>query len=585
MELGGYSIEGELGRGGTGIVFRARARDGRLVAVKLLVDADAETRERFEREKRLLASLGEAQGFVPFLDAGSSPRGPFTVMPLIPGGTLRDRLRHGPLPHADVLALGRALASAVGCAHALGIVHRDIKPENVLFTADGRPLLADLGLAKRVHGSSGSVASISRSGELGGTPGYMSAEQIRDAKHAGPPTDVFALGVTLYECLSGGKPFEGATALEVFMAVEAGRYARLGPRCPGAPAALVRAVERALDSDPERRFQNGSELAKALESISAPAARSLRAPLVAAAGLVILAAGAFAIVPRKGAPDPPIARSNLSPVEKPPVQAAVLKPAVEKPTTPIEPAKGATAAVTSPVAVPSPVPIVSPLPPEDAASFAARAEELVKQARLPEAIAALSSAIALEPGNGAFHSRRAGFRMEMGDNEGALADCNRAIELDPRLAWAFANRAELRLPSGDRDGAFEDASKALAIDDKIASSWGVKGWVLAKRQDWPNALAAADRAIALAPKTGWLRQTRAAIKLATSDWRGALEDARVGLEALPDDIEILTIEARAELQLDDRPGAARTLRRILELAPNLSNKAEVEAKIAELERR
>jgi tetratricopeptide (TPR) repeat protein len=207
----------------------------------------------------------------------------------------------------------------------------------------------------------------------------------------------------------------------------------------------------------------------------------------------------------------------------------------------------------------------------------------VKQERLPEAIAALSSAIALEPGNGAFFSRRAGFRKAIGDSEGALADCSRAIELDPRLAYAFANRAELRIQSGDHDGAFEDASKALAIDEGIASSWGLKGLVLAERQDLPNALVALDRAVALAPKTGWIRRIRADIKVATRDWRGALEDARVALDELPDDVEILTIEAGAEIQLDD-PGAVRTLRRILEVAPDHPNKAEIEKKIAELEK-
>src|SRR5262249_13501635 len=141
MDVGGYEVTSELGRGGMGVVLRARSPDGKDVALKVLHAADSKSAlARFERERRLLATLGEEGGFVPLLDAGDSPRGPFIVMPLLPGGTLRDRLERGPLAVEDAVALFVALASALGRAHALGIVHRDLKPENVLFTAEGRPL-------------------------------------------------------------------------------------------------------------------------------------------------------------------------------------------------------------------------------------------------------------------------------------------------------------------------------------------------------------------------------------------------------------------------------------------------------------
>jgi WD40 repeat protein len=1214
VSFGPYQVLGEIGRGGMGVVARARAPDGRDVAIKVLLargssEKDADAAARFDRERRLLSSFGEPDGFVPIIDGGLSPNGPYIVMPFVSGGTLRDRLDRGQLEVEEARALGITLAESLGRAHARGVVHRDLKPENVLFTTDGRPLVSDLGLAKHCRrdapGASRSV-SLSRTGEMVGTPGYMAPEQMNDAKSVGPPADVFAIGAIIYECLAGRGAFEGDSVHAVLARVATANVVPLRELRPEVPRSLAKVVARALSSDPAVRFPDGAALALALSQPDSARGRSALV-LGAVAALAVAATGA-AWGLRSGAPE---AQASVAPVASTSPAAAPAHAAESAPTATAAPAslapasaaafeslsgpamkltsvigtqkwsmghavraiawsagggrvlcggetgalalfdpstgdqllgfshptdasipvssvaispdgkrglsarrtgvilwdlehgtvlstfgaahmrsniprsavtiravalspdgrtaaagcedggvqilglgsgsareleasgwsittiafapdgqvitggddgsirvwnvstrrsvrlgeahkggvthlviaksKGSlvivsggrdgcvrvtdlklgnvlaafeghsgavssvavtedgetivsggmdqtvrtwdlsarrtrhvlnahtdavsavavspdgtralsgaydgsirvwdlvsgreigsevhrgpvtalavlgedrtlvsggldgtvrfhdlargteeffvrtgsnariesmaltpkgdrvvtigrgyhhdlrlwqltapprelraitgrgfvsivgsvsvspdgTAATTSspegrlmlwdlntgrleehPARVHArhakflpdgrvvaatfesgvvvlepgkkplhvdmntipevpfitvgaggrrawignvdagiaeidletrrelrrvvlkmklpreghwPEDLVSPdgrwavaptdsgvtrlvdlvtgevvqeidlrsqlndsaasyafasekrlfvgtsrglilgfdilrsretkapasvapvaadqtraLDDPEAASFAAQAEELAKQERLPEAIAALSSAIALAPGNGAFYSRRSGFRKANGDKEGALADCNRAIELDPHLAYAFANRAELCVESGDQDGAFEDASKALAIDDGIASSWAVKGWVLAKRQDWPNALAALDRAIALAPKTGWIRQTRAAIKLATRDWRGALEDARVAHDELPDDIEILTIEARAMIELDDRPGAARTLRRILELAPDHPDKAEIKAKIAELERR
>src|SRR5205807_2520389 len=195
MNLGPYEVLGELGRGGMGVVLRARGANGE-VAIKLLPARWAVDRARFERERRLLAALGEADGFVPLLDAGESPHGAWFVMPLIGGGTLRERLGRGPLTVMETVELGRILATAVGAAHARGIVHRDLKPENVLFTKDGRALVSDLGLAKHYDldaPGSGRSVSLSKTGETRGTVGYMAPEQLDDAKNAGPQADVFAL--------------------------------------------------------------------------------------------------------------------------------------------------------------------------------------------------------------------------------------------------------------------------------------------------------------------------------------------------------------------------------------------------------
>jgi serine/threonine protein kinase len=270
MRIGPYEIEQEIGRGSMGVVYRAHAPSGAVVAVKLFKDGlGAEARARFDRERRLLDALGEAAGFVPLLDWGEAPR-PFVVMPLLTGGTLRDRLERGPLRLAASLELARALATALGHAHGLGIVHRDLKSENILFTGEGRPLVADLGLAKHfahgphLTGISESVR-LSQTGEARGTAGYMAPEQMDDSTRAGPDSDVFALGVILYECLAGAPPFTGATPLEAIARAARGDKVPLRELRPDVPVWLVKAIDRALAVNRNARFSNGSALALALE--------------------------------------------------------------------------------------------------------------------------------------------------------------------------------------------------------------------------------------------------------------------------------------------------------------------------------
>jgi WD40 repeat protein len=276
--LGDYAIEGELGRGGMGVVYRGRSPQGRVVAVKLLLAAQSrESVDRFQRETRLLGSLGEAQGFVPLLDSGSSPQGPFLVMPFLPGGTLRDRLARGPLDVATVSSIALALARALGAAHAQGIVHRDLKPENVLFTEEGRegrPLLADLGLAKHFARDSALSISLSKTGELRGTVGYMAPEQMNDTKNVGPACDVFALGAIVYECLAGTPPFLADTPHATLALTAAGKFVPLRKHRPDVPARLAQTIERALAPDSTRRFSDGAAFANALQAAaSAPSGR------------------------------------------------------------------------------------------------------------------------------------------------------------------------------------------------------------------------------------------------------------------------------------------------------------------------
>jgi hypothetical protein len=287
-----------------GAVYRARSPRGEEVALKLLAKTAPEQVARFERERRLLGDLARQGGFVPLLDAGSAPEGPFIVMPLMSGGTLRARLEKGPLGLAATLELGRALALALARAHERGIVHRDMKPENVLFDGAGRPFVADLGIAKHFDrdaaGASRSL-SLSQGGTFRGTAGYASPEQATDSKSVGPASDVFALGAILHECLAGKPAFEGGTLVELMTKVASADYERLSPAA--APSWLARVLERALAPDPAARFADGRALLGALSGAGGRSAARV-VPLLAAVTAVSLVAAIVVVARSRGPADP-----------------------------------------------------------------------------------------------------------------------------------------------------------------------------------------------------------------------------------------------------------------------------------------
>jgi formylglycine-generating enzyme required for sulfatase activity/tRNA A-37 threonylcarbamoyl transferase component Bud32 len=307
-QIGPYEVLGRLGEGGMGVVHKARAPDGRLVAVKCLrKKASRDVLARFDRERRLLAQLQE--GFVPLLDAGEDKGSPYLVMPLLEGGTLRARLEDGPLGEEKTRSLGIALARTLGRAHALGIIHRDMKPENVLFDQAGRPFVADLGLAKHFEQGQEEALSValSKTGELRGTAGYMPLEQMEGKPDLGPPTDVFALGAILHECLTGKPTFAGNALVEVFNKVRLGDTERI-------PGPLGRVIAQALSLEPAKRFSDGEAFARALQAKNSGSRRWLLAIPV-----LVLAAIVAALLPLGGAPAPP-------PTGPPPKGAPVAPP-------------------------------------------------------------------------------------------------------------------------------------------------------------------------------------------------------------------------------------------------------------------
>lgn len=296
QRLGPYLILETIGRGAAGKVFRARSPEGREVALKLLIGTlSPEALGRFERERSILSQLGHDLGFVPLLDAGTSPHGPYVVMDLMHGGSLRDRLqRTGRLDLASGIELGADLASALAAAHARGVVHRDLKPGNILFTREGGLRVADLGLAKTYQDTKD---SLSRTGVLRGTIGYMPPEQMLDAKRAGPPADVFAWGAVLYEALTGEPPFGNGPPMEVVYNLETGKFPPIRERSPEVPAPLGALIGRCLASDSSERPQDGAALVAEFAAATASARETPRkgGPLLLALGALLLLGAGIAI--------------------------------------------------------------------------------------------------------------------------------------------------------------------------------------------------------------------------------------------------------------------------------------------------
>jgi eukaryotic-like serine/threonine-protein kinase len=263
-DLPGYEVQDELGRGGMGVVYRAWDRRlNRPVAMKMLLAgayARPLDRERFRREAEAEAGLRHPN-IVHVYDVGSMGGRPYFIMEFVEGGNLAQKLAGVPLPAAHAAGLVAAVAEAVQAAHDCGIVHRDLKPANVLLTAEGTPKVTDFGLARRRDDSPG----LTHSGTTLGTPSYMAPEQARGEKGAiGPATDVYSLGATLYECLTGRPPFRAETAsatLQQVMADEPAPPARLNPRVP---RDLETICLKCLHKLPARRYATAAALAEDL---------------------------------------------------------------------------------------------------------------------------------------------------------------------------------------------------------------------------------------------------------------------------------------------------------------------------------
>ncbi len=469
QQLGPYVLEEELGRGGMGVVWRARdAALDRTVAIKVLLRALATPveLERFRREALAQARLRHP-AIVGVHVSGETPEGqPYLVLDYVDGTNLRARLREGPLPVGEAVRLVTTLARAVSYAHSRGVLHRDLKASNVLIDPLGEPVLIDFGLAA-IAGSQRLTAT----GQMMGTPGCMAPEQVTgEHGRIGPRTDVYGLGVILHEALTARPPFDAEQFLRLLDDIVARPVPPPSHHRPGLDPRLDAIVLRCLEKDPDRRWPTALALAQALEDLRrpSPSGRPARALLL---GVALGAAGWAAFGPSRAGPEP---RGDVA-------AATTLAPAA--PTVQV---------------------------------LVAEAERAARGGDLQAALRALDRAVSLSSTLEAL-SARALLCVRLGDQAGArrdlrelagrsdplalvvaarglsLTDEGDALEVSERAvsatggrdARALAARALARSGRGDRAGALADAQAGARLEQDEPTVLLAQGWLALEADPLP----------------------------------------------------------------------------------------------------
>jgi serine/threonine protein kinase/Tol biopolymer transport system component len=276
QQLGKFYIEAELGRGAMGIVFRARDDDlGRTVALKVLpleLTFDQSYVDRFKREARSAANLHHPH-IITIYEVGQIDKLHYISMFFIEGETLTDVMkREGAMPVERVIELLEPVAQALDHAHSNRIIHRDIKPSNIMIGRERTIYLTDFGLAR----SADPAAMATAAGMVLGTPEYMSPEQAQGLSEIGPPTDIYALGIVVYQMLTGALPFSGETTMMTLFARLKQPPRLLHELRPDINPAVAAAVMKALERDPQNRYTRAGELITALRAAAERATSRLQ---------------------------------------------------------------------------------------------------------------------------------------------------------------------------------------------------------------------------------------------------------------------------------------------------------------------
>lgn len=567
QRVANYELEGELGRGGMGVVFLARdLRTGERVALKLLLaskGASEVQRKRFLREAQALTRL-EHENVVRVRDSGEQDGTPWLALDFVDGRSLEAHLARGTrFTVPQVLQLGARLARALAHCHAQNVLHRDVKPANVLLRADGTPLLTDFGLTRDLDPRA-SQSRLTQDGCFLGSPEYWAPEQARgDLALIGPATDVYGLGATLHTLLTGAPLHAGESLPQLMRAAERAPEPPSRQR-PGVPAALDALVLRALAPEPVAR-PDARELASALEALAArpvsPGRQVRRRGALAVATLAACSVGACSVgvwIARRPAatvagPVAPL-RSASTPSDD--SYAADLQRArkgLRSGSFPSVAELDALVSRASPESLAEAELLNAELcwaredydkamrccqavllatPDEGQAAFA-RGLSAAITGELEVARRELDRAVALRAKDPEPLLARASTRRSQGETKLAWADYARVLELDPGFALASYQRAGMHLEQHDLASGLRDLELALAINPDFALALMVRATLRAEQGDGPAARVDLDRSIALDPSIAEAWANRARLRERDNDPDGALADYSRALELNP----------------------------------------------------
>ena len=444
-----------LGDGGMGEVYLAHDTQlDRQVAIKFARKPSAESADRLLAEARAAARLHH-HGICPLFDGDVADGVPYLTMAFVHGPTLAAELtRLGPCPPRYAAKLVRAVAEAMQYAHDHGVVHRDLKPGNILLTADHQPVVTDFGLAVRLDRDEPA------DGVITGTPHYMAPEQAAgDAAAIGERTDVFALGVILFEMLTGRVPFDG-TAREVLDRVQREPVPPVTQFRPDVPAALADVVATATARDPADRFPGMAEFAHALADYLRREPRKKPRWVL---WLLLAVALVFAV---------PLVLCGLG----------VLLPAVQKLRNR---ADGST------------VPLSDDERKQRAVELTDAGEELADRGLPESALAKYAEAAQLDPENPDPRQLRARLLEKLGRDDEALAEWTEAVRLGPDFAWYRWHRAELLVRLKRHSDALADIEHVLKTDPNETGCLTLRGEIRYERKEYKAALADLDKVVEL----------------------------------------------------------------------------------------
>jgi len=551
--LGPYEVQEPLGAGGMGQVWKARdTRLGRDVAVKIIAHARAEEaglQLRFEREARALSALNHPN-IVTVYDVGEQDGSQYIISELVPGESLRQRISRGPLPPGELLRMASQISMALMAAHAAGIVHRDLKPENIMITPDGRPKILDFGLARRIAQRSAAGDSTvtqttaTQPGTVMGTAGYMSPEQICGEEVDGR-SDIFSMGVVLYEMATGARAFQGRSSIEMMSAI-------LKDDPPHLPAKLQQGLDqvirRCLEKSPARRFQDAAALSAALDELQMRAARGQgsRAKWIAlsAVAAAALAGGAVLWQSSKRPPQPLPVSAKM--VAVPQAEVPVPPPAPVAPKPKVEPK----------------MPVATKAAPPSAANDSRYQQAyeqgmlLLSQRNWAQAADRLSEAIRLRPESALARVGLCHAAAGQQDFEKAIAACTEAIRLAPNSADTYHERGTANLFSGKYDQAVEDLNAAIRLgDSNPAMAHSLRGRAHSSLKEWGPAIEDFDEAIRLNPKNPHFHVFRGMAYMARHQNRKAIDDFDEALRLQPNLPLAYAQRALARQRMGDTTGA------------------------------